>query len=436
MKKHLLIGLGAIGKSFLRILVEQCLFDSDSFFCVDPDPKVIEVFIGLGGLPSHFTCAKITKNTYADFLNEYRSGDFVFNLANDIKDLDLLRLALQNGFHYLSLSDSNWDPDDPTWSSVHQHFLEYQKILKHIKKGTNTSLIEFGMNPGLVSSFAKKCIEQIVATDNNSFIQKNRKRLQKLIKKEAYGSVAKIIGVELVVEVDHDNQSYNTTCEESCLYSPWSPSSFCHESLSAPEIIVGTRKQFYQFDKVRDCDFHDYYLSLPFHGIDCQEKVYSPQGIVDGYLIAHEEVFSLRQLFTSGNYKPTVFFVYCPCHIAKKSIQNIKKNPNTNFKLLEREELLNGGESVGIILQGKHFNTAYYGNYLDCSKLTNETPTVLQVSASALAAYKYICNHPNDGILFPEAVNANEVLKTASEYLGEYQFRRCPDIIPRFKATL
>lgn len=431
MTKYLLIGLGAVGKSFLRILVEQNLFDRDSFFCIDPDPNVESAFLSYGGLSSHYICARLTENTYLDYLEEYNSGDYVFNFANNIKDIALLELSIKSGFHYISLSDSNWDPYDPTWISAHQHFLEYKKILKRCKKTINTSILEFGMNPGLVSVFAKKCIEHIVNTEQNPFFQLNRKKLQSLIAKGRYGKVAKIIGVEYVVEIDNDDQIYTINQENGYIYSPWSPTSFLYESLSAPEISFGTRKQFYQFEEVRDCDFHDFYVSLPYHGIDCRETAFSPQGEVEGALITHEEVFSISKLFTSGRYKPTVYFVYSPCHIAEKSVQDNRENLNASYKLLERKDLVQGGESVGIILQGRNFKTSYYGNYLDCSS-TDETPTVLQVSASAFAAYKYIYNHPNEGVLFPEDVEADEVLETASKYLGVYQFLNCPDVIPRF----
>lgn len=287
------------------------------------------------------------------------------------------------------------------------------------------------MNPGMVSVFAKKCIEHIVNTEQNSFFQLNREKLQALIEKGKYGKVAKIIGVEFVVEVDNDDQTYTTIQDTGCIYSPWSPSAFLYESLSAPEISFGTREKFYQFEEVRDCDFHDFYVSLPYHGIDCRETVYSPQGEVEGSLITHEEVFSISKLFTSGRYKPTVYFVYSPCHIAEKSVQDNRENSNASYKLLERKDLVQGGESVGIILQGKSFKTAYFGNHLDSSSI-DETPTVLQVSASTYAAYRYICNHPNEGVLFPEDVDADEVLETASKYLGEYEFLTCPDVTPRF----
>ena len=431
MTKHLLIGLGAVGKSFLRILVEQGLFDKEAFFCVDDDQSAERAFISLGGLSSHFMRDRFTKDSYIGILSKYDKGDFVFDFANDIKDLEILEYSLKKGIHYLSLSDSNWIPNDPSWFSAHQHYLEYKKIKKHAIKNGVTSIVEFGMNPGLVSCFAKKCLEQIVNTEQNPFFQDNRKKLQDLIKRGRYDKVAKIIGVRLVVEVDHDNQSFAISAEEGCIYSPWSPSYFFHEYLSAPEIVLGTRKEYYQFQEVRDCNSHDHYVSLPFHGIDCKETVFSPQGMIEGSLITHEEIYSISELLSVGFYKPTVFFVYCPSRIAEKSIQDNRNSSKLQFKLLERKELLSGGESVGIIMQGERFRTAYYGNYLD-SKSLIETPTVLQVSASAFAAYKYICNHPYEGVLFPEDLDADEVLKTAGIYLGENLFMTCPDIVPRY----
>lgn len=430
MSRHLIIGLGQIGRSFLKIVKEQGLFCKEQFFCIDSNPTALNDFLFFGGDANHFYCIKVSLDNYSSVLEQYGDGDFVFDFANEINNIELLQLALKKGIHYLSVADSFWNLNDPEWVSLHQHFKKYYKLSKQ-KRITRTSIIEFGMNPGLVSCFAKSCLEKIVKSDMGSYISKNRKSLLSLLKRQKYGTVARRIGLKKIIEVDNDDQCFDIQIKPGTIYSTWSPESFYHEELAAPEMIFGTWKEFSQFDRVRDCDFLDYYISLRKSGIDCKENVFSPQGMMTGSLIAHEEVFSMSYFFKSICYKPTAFFVYKPCDLAKRSIELNRFERSPDFCLLKRENLISGGESVGVIMQGKHFQTSYFGNLLDSSDI-DETATVLQVSASVYAAYKYILRHPYKGFLFPEDLDAKELLEDAQQYLKAYVFQTCPSVSPSF----
>jgi homospermidine synthase len=194
-------------------------------------------------------------------------------------------------------------------------------------------------------------------------------------------------------------------------------------------MMMGTKKLFYQYGRVRDCDYFDYYISLLKHSIDCKEIVYSPQGKTEGYIVTHEEVFSISHFFSTTRYRPTVFFVYSPCQVSLQSVVNNRDYRELNYSLLKKEHCSFGGESVGIIIQGKHFSTRYFGNHL-LTKDLNETATVLQVSASAFSAFKYMIAHPTDGFLWPEELNHIDILNYANPFLKDYVSIECPSMIP------
>lgn len=119
---------------------------------------------------------------------------------------------------------------------------------------------------------------------------------------------------------------------------------------------------------------------------------------------------------TYQDYKPTVFFIYAPSTIASNSIIDNKSNRDFKTHLLTKDEVISGGESVGVIIQGKRFNTHYIGNYIS-NEECDDVATVIQVSASSFAAYKYIISHPKSGMLFPEELDTDEVLKYVKPYL-------------------
>lgn len=247
------------------------------------------------------------------------------------------------------------------------------------------------------------------------------------MKESKYGLVSKKLKVSDIQEVDVDDQKCEMPYEEDILYSTWNCWAYMCETVAGPELAFGNINRFYGYKDIRDADNDDMFLSLSTPGFKCKAKTMSPKGEVEGHISTHEEIFMIRRLFTYQNYKPTVHFFYSPCDYAIKSIAQFDKEPAKKFHLITKKEIVSGGESVGIIIQGKRFKTRYYGNQLNTIDL-NESATILQVSASSYAAFKYMLNHQEEGIVFPEDVDENEVLDTAKKYLKSYVTLKCKKI--------
>ncbi len=422
--KFVIWGLGSVGSSFLRKLKDNNLFDPQVFHCVDPSDKAKECFLRFGGIESHFTKTKIDKNNILEHLEFLEKDDFLLDFAIDIKNLDILEYCLGNDIHYLCTADSSWNPD-PLWTSEHQHYLEYVKLKQKYPEKTNTCLIQFGMNPGLVSSFAKQCLKDIVNNDHSRYVRKHREELQNLIRENKYALLCQKLKVTDIQEVDNDDQKTDIAYQQDICYSTWNCWAYYYETVSSPEIAFGSKKRFHGYRKIHDCDINDLYMCLYKAGFEYPEMSYSPQGMVKGHLSTHEEIFTIRDYFSIGKYKPTVHFLYSPCDYATRSVEQFKENPPKMLHLIDKTEITEGGESVGIIIQGKRFTTRYFGNYLDTTKL-DESATISQVSASSYAGFLYMREHPKKGLLFPEDVNSDEVLRSAKQYLKEYQTFECP----------
>ncbi|MFA5502988.1 MAG: saccharopine dehydrogenase NADP-binding domain-containing protein [Bacilli bacterium] len=424
--KFYIWGLGAVGYSFLQKLKENGLFNPELFFCVEPIKKRKDLFVSLGGFESHFINERITKDNYLRLLKTLKKGDYLLDFATDIKNLDILEYCLQNGIHYLSTADSSWNPD-PSWISDHQHYLEYLKLKNKYSSSKATSIVLFGMNPGLVSCFAKLCLREIIEKDNGRYVKKNRNKLRELIDRGSFSLAAKKLGITDIQEVDYDDHIVNIPYESGTLYSTWNCQAYYYETISAPEIALGNKRDYFKYNKVYDCDFKDLYIGLFKSGFEYKESTCSPQGKVDGHLSTHEEIFMLRRLFTYKRYKPAVHFVYAPCPYAIRSVEENSLNYPKKMHLIQKNEIVSGGESVGIILQGKKFKTRYYGNYLK-NEETDEVATITQVSAGAYAAFKYMLNHRDLGLLFPEELDELEIMKYASKYLKSFASFECEKI--------
>lgn len=425
--KYVIWGFGAVGQSFTEKLKENHLFDANCFYCIDSDKKAKTKFMEIGGIETHFQLSQITKDNFIVHLEQLSAGDYLLDFCTNVNNLQILSYCLEHEIHYFSTADGSWDPD-PSWISDHQHYVEYQKIKRTVGGEQNTCMVLFGMNPGMVSCFAKQCLKEIVTYDDSEFIKSHRNKLQQLLNVGEYGKVCKQIGVTEIFEIDNDNQITNISAKADTCYSTWNCKAYYDETVASPEIAFGRKNEYKRYNNYSDCDSTDLYLAFQGSGLDYLVKACSPQGETVGHLSAHEEVFPIRQLFSYKDYKPTVCFIYSPCELADESIRRFRNNLPEKHCLVARENIVEGGESVGIVIQGKKFKPRYYGNLLETNQI-GESATILQVSASAYAAFVYMLKHNRDGLIFPEDVDENEILSTAKVYLKEYISDEYPEKI-------
>lgn len=314
--KILLWGLGAVGYSFACKLKENGYIDSFSFYCVDSCDDAYERFISLGGLADHFVKTIITKDNFKEMLSIIDKEDCLLDFSTDVKNLEVLEYCLEHDIHYLTTADSSWK-GDRSFLGCHQHYQEYLRLNEKYKNEKHaTCMMEFGMNPGLVSSFAKLCLKEIVNNDDSLYVRVHRKRLKKLLDNGEYGLVAKKLKVTDVQEVDSDDQVTDIPYEEGVLYLTWNCWAYMCEAVSVPESAFGNKKRFYQYKEVFDADISDLFLSLPNPGFEYPEVSITPNGVCKGHVSTHEEIFTIRRLFTYGKYMPTVHFLYSPSEYA------------------------------------------------------------------------------------------------------------------------
>lgn len=420
--RYLILGLGQVGQEFLKLIKKNGNFIAESIYCIDQNSESKEVFKKLGGLEDHFINKYIDKSNYLTLLHSLNEEDYLLDFSMYLKNLDIIEYCLQHNIHYLFTADSSW-MDDTTWRTVHQHYLSYVELKKKYDSNRATSIIEFGMNPGLISIFAKECLKQIVITDKSLYIRLFRNKLLALLKDNKYNLVAKKLKVNLIEEVDIDNQKVNIEYKNNNIYSTWNVDAYYCESISSPEIAYGSKSKVLTHDNYFDIDIKDKFIALPKSGITYKETTNYSKGEIETSIICHEEIFSIRRYLSLDNYSPTVIFLYRPCEYALRSLEEnlITRAPN-NY-LIKKDDIVCGGEEVGIIIQGKRFKTHYFANYVD-NKDTDSVSTIYQVAVGAYCAFKYMQNHPNNGMLFPEELDSDEVMNIAKKYLKTFIFKK------------
>ncbi len=434
MAKFVIFGLGMVGSSFLRIVHKNSLFDADNWYAIDKNPQALNDFEAAGGKKSHFIVSNIQQKQYDPIFSILEKGDYLLDFSSSQTNTDFLEICINKDIHYLSTSSLPYEPEGVIIHEYHD-FCVYKEMKKINKPNGPTSIIEFGMNPGMVSTFMKQGIREIVKNDNTPFVVENREKLQNLISQNKFAEAAQMLEVEIVHISDIDTTETNFEPKENCVYSTWNVEAFSDETLASCEISLGTDINFDTFgNEIEDCSESDRHLILDKIPVSCVDQSFSPWGSFDGYIVPHEEIYSIGDFLTvrkndKVTYKPSVYFVYMPSKIAVASLLDGHQKGFKGFEeyLIKPEDIAQGGEAVGIVLDGKNFETRYFGNKL-VAPIENETPTILQVSASAYAAFRYMLDNPNEGFLFPEEVDDNKIVEYAKPVLKEYVSFTCPKL--------
>ena len=434
MVKFVVFGLGMVGKSFLNIVKKENIFDADNWYVIDKNPSAENDCLNIGGKKSNFIIADIEYNNYDAIFSILEKGDYLLDLSSSQTNTDFLSICMDKEIHYLSTSSLPYEEKAGSVPDYHD-FCIYKKLKEKNNPNGPTSVIEFGMNPGMVSCFTKQCIKEIVKHDNHDFVVKNREILQNLINNNEYAKVAQMLEIEIIHVSDIDTTKTNFAPQNKCVYSTWNIEAFADETLGKSEFSLGTGVNHKIFgNEVNIFNEQDGYLLLNTIPVECIDQSYSPWGSFNGCIVPHEEIYSIADFLSvykdnKLEYKPSVYFVYKPSDIALNSLIEAHKCNFENFTehMIQPEDIAEGGEAVGIVIDGKNFTTRYFGNKL-VAPIENETPTILQVSASAYSAFRYMLDNPNKGFLFPEEVDDEKVIEYAKVCLNEYDSFECPKL--------
>lgn len=420
-----LLGFGAVGTSVLNILEREVNFDKSKLTIIDkkPCPYPLEYkYIQAELFPSH------QEELFSQFLSK---GDLLLDFTSETDCLETIKWCHQKGIMYLNTGDNEW-PDNE-WKNICDHSMANNEFFKTCNSDDTTIIIHHGANPGSVSHFMKKALHDIVTdllVDNKTDLDKNK--LSHLLKQNRWAELAEYLEVRTIQSNDIDTQIVDDKyINDDTFYSTWNPPTFFNESICQAEARVGTHEEF-----ELSADVHKYFpnngaVEFKHRGTQYYSRSWSPVGEFEGMIIGHEEVFSIADKYSTHNedgslrYAPTVYFSY---QASKAAMQSLIKAAQNNYQEPEKYQLIkegivSGTEYVGVLVMGDKFKTRWVGNCITLERINqlfpNQTPTILQVSISAVAAISYMLEHRNIGVNYPDDLPYEPILATIEKYAGE-----------------
>lgn len=426
--KIMFLGLGVVPQSLMNLLLKEKLFDADDMIVVDQSKKALDFFIERGGKKENVIETIIGKDNYLTLFDYLEKGDFLIDLVNGTDEVVMTLECAKRGIHFICTSDGWFEMQNQIDLAYEDHFRDIKEISRQFPEAATTIEI-FGINSGVINVLIKKALMDIVEQDNTPFVSKNREHLRDLIKKNEFARLAQQLQVTYLVESDLDvTQTNIAKPSPNTVYSTWNAFDFNSEMNDRATMIVGTETKLSEVlerinadvDQIYSFDPETRVLELNIHGKQSKVEAVSANQMIEGCMDDHEEIHSIRDYFSVWDedgdlaYAPSVMFVYRPCDIAYKTVllDNIEE-----YHTISKEETVSGGEIIGMLVEGANFTTRYIGTELYVEDDHLGTPVSSLVGISIYAGLKYIMNHPNEGILYPEALDADEIISYISPYL-------------------
>lgn len=468
--KLVLLGCGGVGSAVLELWpVCQLLPNSllENFIIVEPkDLSNHPVLKMYKGRYTHIKKA-ITHKNIGFVAKLLQKGDVVFDCTVNVDALALMKVCNKKGCLYANCSMEMWEPAAPWKIDATQKGLFHRSLCSRIwearrlyKKGPSM-LADEGMNPGIVSMFTLKGIEDMAKAYGNqkavSYMEAGR-----------YADAAQELGIRTIHITEHDTQRLKKSRPKKYFYNTWSAIGLVAESLDPIQCGKGTHEN----PDPTALDVRNMRI-IPKRGIDELAWSYSPARTNDGgkfigYMISHGEANTLSTCLTKyktdmkappfltkkypanhnygskdtkRQYRPSVYFVYQPSVFARDSIsemRNAKYHPHPDNKcyVVTAPEIKSGFDAVGAAIWSDKYPGWWSGCILDKTDTDRfgmkfSGPTTIQVAIALMSAMKWMLKNPNRGFLTPEDLPYKEILNDCYKYLGRIYSDKIPESVPK-----
>jgi homospermidine synthase len=420
-----MLGYGSIGQGVVPLLLRHIDMRPAQILIVKPSAKGLESATELG-VPH--LLVELDKDNYRQVLAPRLSrGDFLLNLSVDVSSRALIELCQAQGAQYLDTCIEPWagaytDPTRPPAERTNYALREEALALR--KAGAPaTAILTLGANPGLVSFLVKEALIKLAELTGDADTTPPPTR-------EGWARLAQQLGVRVIHIAERDTQVSPERKTPGEFVNTWSCDGFVSEGRQPAELGWGTHERHFPPDGRRHERGSRAAIYLLRPGASTRVRTWTPlAGPIHGFLITHGESISIADHLTLGDparpeYRPTVHYAYHPCDDAVLSIHELA---GLNWRLQPRQRIIKddistGMDELGVLLMGHRLGAYWYGSQLTIDEARALCPgnsaTSLQVTAPAMAGVIWAMKNPNAGVVEPDDMPYDEILRMVRPYLG------------------
>ncbi|HNW93396.1 MAG TPA: saccharopine dehydrogenase C-terminal domain-containing protein, partial [bacterium] len=386
----------------------------------------------------NFVRERVTKENLGSTLGKYvGKGDLLIDLAWNIDCCELLQWCHDHDVLYINTSIELWDPyadaatQHPTEKTLYHRHMQIRSMIAGWQEKGVTAVIEHGANPGLISHWTKRGLIDIATRGlaEKKYTGAVAEEISQALASRAFNRLAWKLGVKVIHCSERDTQISNQPKEVDEFVNTWSIEGFREEGITTAELGWGTHEKelpAYAFEhragpKTQIC--------LARMGMNTWVRSWVPNYGIVGMVVRHGEAFTIPDALTvwengKAVYRPTMHYAYCPCDNAIISLHELR---GRNYQLqpnlrIMRDEITKGTDILGALIMGHAYNSWWTGSDLSIEEARRLVPhqnaTTLQVAISVVAAVSWMIDNPRAGVLVPDQLPHEYILKIADPWLG------------------
>ena len=438
-KRILFVGYGAVAQCTLPILMKHMKVRPDLITVMDFEDRreALGPWLKKG---VRFLRKRITRENMTAILGKQLSaGDVLVDLAWNIDACEILQWCHDHGVLYVNTSVEVWDPYEdaekrhPTTRTLYWRHMNLRRMLRGWHEKGPTAVLEHGANPGLISHFTKQGLLDIgkKLLKDGKATGRDAEELQQLMADQAWNRLARKLGVKVIHCSERDTQITNVPKEVDEFVNTWSVEGFREEGTTTAEMGWGTHEKELPPLALQHPEGPKNQICLARMGINTWVVSWVPNYCIHGMVVRHGEAFTISDHLTvwEGDravYRPTVHYAYCPSDAAIASLNELR---GYDYELQPRYRILNdditsGSDILGALIMGHAYNSWWIGSDLSIEEsrrlVPHQNATTMQVAISVVAAVLWMVEHPAEGVVVPDDLPHEFVLKVSKPYLGKF----------------
>ncbi|MFN3282592.1 MAG: homospermidine synthase [Tabrizicola sp.] len=423
-----MIGFGSIGRGTLPLIERHIGFDRSRFTVIEPSADFAHILRDHG--IRHLQVA-LTPDNFAEVLRSLfpEGRGMIVNLSVDVDSIEVMKLAQEMGVQYIDTVVEPWPgfyfgSTLPNAERTNYPLREKVRELGKAYPGGPTAVSCCGANPGMVSWLLKEALLRLAADTGVAADPKGR---------EDWAALMRDLGVKGIHIAERDTQVSARPKPPGVFVNTWSVDGLLSEGYQPAELGWGTHEKKLPPNGHRFDHGPGYAIWIDRPGADTRVRSWCPGvGPQFGYVITHNEALSIPDYYTVWEdgravYRPTCHYAYHPCNDAVLSLHEI----NGAGKLAEAQhiltadEIVSGGDDLGVLLYGHAKGAMWYGSRLSCDEARRLAPyqnaTGMQVTSAVLAAMVWAAENPNAGFVEADEMDHVRCLEVQRPYLGSIE---------------
>jgi homospermidine synthase len=424
-----MIGFGSIGRGTLPLILRHIACDRSRITVIDPVATWSQHIESQG---IRFIHQGLTRKNYKDVLTPLLTAGpgqaLIVNLSVDVSSIDVIKLARATNALCLDTVNEPWPGfyynkklanADRTNYRVREDLLAVRR-----RFGTGPTAVSCcGANPGMVSWFVKQALLNIARDTKLKFSEPTDR--------DGWAQLMKRVGVKGIHVAERDTQRAKTPKPLDVFINTWSVDGFISEGLQPAELGWGSHEKKLPPDGRRFTHGTKASIYLERAGADTRVRTWVPTaGAQFGLLVTHNEAISISDYFTvrskgKVSYRPTCHYAYHPSNDAVLSVLEMfgaGGRRQSAQHILEEQEIVDGGDELGVFLYGHKRNAYWYGSQLSIERARTLAPyqnaTGMQVTSAVLAGLVWAIENPRAGIVESEDMDFRRCLEIQTPYLG------------------